>query len=95
MGLYSYNVRCNAVAYGWIDTRITRPPDGSEVFTVGGQEIRQGIPINAKKWRDVSDIPLGRPGTPREAAQVMLFLASPLASYVTGTCIECTGGRFM
>ncbi|OJI99670.1 hypothetical protein ASPVEDRAFT_51050 [Aspergillus versicolor CBS 583.65] len=90
-----YNVRANAVAYGWIDTRITRPPSESEAMSLGGQSIRLGIPENAKKWRDVSDIPLGRPGTADEAARVMLFLASPLSSYVTGTCIECTGGRFM
>ncbi|KAL4863426.1 hypothetical protein BDV12DRAFT_206477 [Aspergillus spectabilis] len=90
-----YNVRANAVAYGWIDTRITRPPTESEGMTLGGQSIRLGIPTNAKKWRDVSDIPLGRPGSADEAARVMLFLASPLSSYVTGTCIECTGGRFM
>ncbi|KAF9887219.1 hypothetical protein FE257_010473 [Aspergillus nanangensis] len=90
-----YNVRANTVAYGWIDTRITRPPTESEVMTVGGQVIKSGIPLNAKKWRDTSDIPLGRPGTAYEAARVMLFLASPMSSYVTGTCIECTGGRFM
>ncbi|KAL3450791.1 NAD(P)-binding protein [Aspergillus insuetus] len=90
-----YNVRANAVAYGWIDTRITRPPTESEAMTLGGQSIKLGIPENAKKWRDVSDIPLGRPGSAEEAARVMLFLASPLSSYVTGSCIECTGGRFM
>ncbi|KAJ5243276.1 secondary metabolism biosynthetic enzyme [Penicillium citrinum] len=90
-----FNVRANAVAYGWIDTRITRPPTKSETLEVGGQAIRLGIPENAKKWRDVSDIPLGRPGSADEAARVILFLASPLSSYMTGTCIECTGGRFM
>ncbi|KAJ2890900.1 short-chain dehydrogenase/reductase SDR [Zalerion maritima] len=90
-----YNVRCNAVAYGWIDTRITRPPDGSETVALAGQEIVTGIPLSAKKWRDVSDIPLQRPGTTSDAAGVLLFLASPLASYVTGTCVECTGGRYL
>ncbi|KAJ5813792.1 uncharacterized protein N7503_000542 [Penicillium pulvis] len=90
-----YNVRANAVAYGWIDTRITQPPTESKVLSLDGQEIKVGIPINAKKWRDVSDIPLSRPGTADEAARVMLFLASPLSSYVSGTCVECTGGRFM
>lgn len=90
-----YNVRANAVAYGWIDTRITRPPTESEVLKLDGQAIQPGIPLQAKKWRDVSDIPLARPGTAHEAAKVMLFLVSPLSSYVTGTCIECTGGRFM
>ncbi|KAJ5557006.1 hypothetical protein N7494_000921 [Penicillium frequentans] len=90
-----YNVRANAVAYGWIDTRITQPPTESKVLSLDGQEIKVGIPMNAKKWRDVSDIPLSRPGTADEAARVMLFLASPLSSYVSGTCVECTGGRFM
>ncbi|KAJ5889644.1 hypothetical protein N7504_010454 [Penicillium tannophilum] len=90
-----YNVRANAVAYGWIDTRITQPPTKSKVLSLDGQEIKVGIPMNAKKWRDVSDIPLSRPGTADEAARVMLFLASPLSSYVSGTCVECTGGRFM
>ncbi|PYH67056.1 SDR family NAD(P)-dependent oxidoreductase [Aspergillus vadensis CBS 113365] len=90
-----YNIRANAVAYGWIDTRITCPPTESKPMMLGGQSIRHGIPESAKKWRDVSDIPLGRPGSADEAARVMLFLASPLSSYVTGTCIECTGGRFM
>jgi 3-oxoacyl-[acyl-carrier protein] reductase len=93
--LTRYNVRANAVAYGWIDTRITRPPTEYEVLTVNGEQIKPGIPLSAKKWRDVSDIPLGRPGTAEEAARVLLFLASPLSSYITGTCIECTGGRFM
>lgn len=90
-----YNVRCNAVAYGWIDTRITRPPNETEKLVLAGQDIVSGIPLNAKKWRDTSDIPLGRPGTIDDAAGVMVFLASPLASYVTGTCIECTGGRYL
>lgn len=92
---FRYNVRANAVAYGWIDTRITQPPTKSKVLSLDGQEIKVGIPMNAKKWRDVSDIPLSRPGTADEAARVMLFLASPLSSYVSGTCVECTGGRFM
>lgn len=90
-----YNVRANTVAYGWVDTRITRPPSDSEAVNLDGMSIRPGIPLNARKWRDTSDIPLGRPGTVDEAARVMLFLASPLSSYVTGACIECTGGRFM
>jgi len=90
-----HNVRCNAVAYGWIDTRITKPPEGNEKIVLGGKVITLGIPLSAKKWRDTSDIALGRPGTVEDAAGVMLFLASPLSAYVTGTCIECTGGRYM
>lgn len=39
-----------------------------------------------------SRIPMGRFGTPEEMAGVCLFLASPLASYVTGQTIVCDGG---
>lgn len=90
-----YNVRCNAVAYGWMDTRLTKPPTGEEKVLLAGQNIVTGIPENARKFRDTSNIPLGRPGTVDDAANVMLFLASPMSSYVTATCIECTGGRYM
>jgi len=62
---------------------------------VDGQQIQSGMPLTYKKWRDTSDILIGRPGTIQEAAGIMLFLASPLSSYVTGACIECTGGRYL
>ena len=89
-----YGVRCNAAAYGWMDTRLTRPP-GEESVAAGGKQIVTGISESAKKFRDTSEIPLGRCGTVDDAAGVMLFLASPLSSYVTGICVECDGGRFM
>lgn len=41
------------------------------------------------------DIPLGRVGEPRDIANVALFLASDLSSYMTGTVLEVTGGRHM
>lgn len=78
-----------------MDTRLTRPPTGEEKVQLAGQDIVTGIPASARKFRDTSDIPVGRPGTVDDAAGVMLFLASPMSAYVTGTCIECTGGRYM
>jgi 3-oxoacyl-[acyl-carrier protein] reductase len=78
-----------------MDTRLTKVPTGEQTIQIAGQEIVTGIPASAKKFRDTSDIPLGRSGTVEDAANVMLFLASPMSSYVTATCIECTGGRYM
>ena len=43
----------------------------------------------------LKEIPLGRPGQPQEVANTVLFLASQLSSYITGTVIEVTGGRYM
>jgi 3-oxoacyl-[acyl-carrier protein] reductase len=40
-------------------------------------------------------IPLGRPGTPEEAAGPVLFLASPLSDYVSGLVLLVTGGSYM
>ncbi|HEY5840967.1 MAG TPA: SDR family oxidoreductase, partial [Mycobacterium sp.] len=43
----------------------------------------------------VAEVPMGRAGEPAEVANVALFLASDLSSYMTGTALEVTGGRFM
>jgi 3-oxoacyl-[acyl-carrier protein] reductase len=43
----------------------------------------------------VSEVPMGRAGEPSEVANVALFLASDLSSYMTGTVLDVTGGRFM
>lgn len=72
--LGSRNIRCNAIAPGFIDTEMTsRLPD----------DIRQ-------TW--IKDIPLKRAGLPEDVANVALFLASDLSSYVNGQVISVCGG---
>ncbi len=86
-----FGIRCNAVAFGFIDTRLTRPVDEGHTHTVGGTTIALGIP---EKVRNASfaAIPLKRPGTADEAAAGIILMASPLASYITGHTLEVTGG---
>ncbi|MBI5505689.1 MAG: SDR family oxidoreductase [Deltaproteobacteria bacterium] len=84
----------NAVAYGFIETRLTAAKDKSMKAVVDGNQVEIGIPEQLRE-RAIQSIPLGRPGTAREAAGPVLFLASPLADYVTGHTVLVTGGSYM
>ncbi|MCB9385812.1 MAG: SDR family oxidoreductase [Bryobacterales bacterium] len=86
-----FNVCCNAVAYGFIETRLTQAKEKGEATADG---IALGIP-QAQREASARFIPLGRAGTPEEAAGPVLFLASPLSDYVTGAVVLVTGGMVM
>ena len=87
-----YNVQVNCVCYGFIDTRLTAAKESAEKVQRGDDEIQLGVPDQMRQMAPLL-IPLGRPGTPEEAAGPVLFLASPLANYVSGIVLEVTGGR--
>lgn len=72
--LGSRNIRCNAIAPGFIETEMTAVLD---------EKVVQG-------WRD--GIPLKRGGTPEDVANLTAFLASDMASYITGQTINICGG---
>jgi 3-oxoacyl-[acyl-carrier protein] reductase len=87
-----YNVQVNCVCYGFIDTRLTAPKEKGETIEREGEQVALGVPDQMRQIGTMM-IPLGRPGTPEEAAGPMLFLASSLSDYVSGHVLEITGGR--
>jgi 3-oxoacyl-[acyl-carrier protein] reductase len=89
-----FNINVNAVAYGFIETRLTAAKEKQQAVHVGENEVQLGIPEQMRQ-NAMHFIPLGRPGTPEEAAGPVLFLASPLSDYVTGHVLLVTGGSYV
>jgi 3-oxoacyl-[acyl-carrier protein] reductase len=87
-----YNVNVNAVGFGLIGTRLVQPlTDGAAGMEMHGHHIRLGVqPSLLDSVKNAC--PLGRLGTPEEAAGAVLFFCSPLSDYVTGEVLICGGG---
>jgi 3-oxoacyl-[acyl-carrier protein] reductase len=87
-----YNVNVNAVGFGLIDTRLVQPlTNDNSTIQMHGHQIRIGVqPSMLESLK--SACPLGRLGTPDEAAGAVLFFCSPLSDYVTGEVLICGGG---
>jgi 3-oxoacyl-[acyl-carrier protein] reductase len=88
-----FKINVNAVAFGWIETRLTASKDESNVMEIGGQTVQLGIPDQMRGMKSMV-IPLGRGGTPREAAGGVFFLCSPWSNFVHGQVLNVTGGQF-
>src|SRR5207249_1966209 len=78
-----YNVNVNSVGFGLIETRLTQPLGPQAAIDVEGHHITVGVQPKALEAVK-SACPLGRAGTPEEAAGAVLFFCSPLSDYVTG-----------
>jgi 3-oxoacyl-[acyl-carrier protein] reductase len=86
-------INVNAVAFGFIETRLTQAKEKGEQIEVGGEKVDLGIPEQMRAMAGML-IPLGRPAQPAEAAAPVLFLASELSNYVHGQVLNVTGGQF-
>ncbi|MGC1869746.1 MAG: SDR family oxidoreductase [Acidobacteriaceae bacterium] len=87
-----YNVNVNAVGFGLIGTRLVQPlTDAGAGMEMHGHHIRLGVQPSLLDSIQ-SACPLGRLGTPEEAAGAVLFFCSPLSDYVTGEVLICGGG---
>jgi 3-oxoacyl-[acyl-carrier protein] reductase len=88
-----FKINVNAVAFGYIETRLTASKDDSNQMEIGGEKVQLGIPDQLRGMAAML-IPLGRPGTPEEAAGGVFFLCSPWSNYVHGQVLNVTGGQF-
>lgn len=89
-GRYKVNVNC--VAFGLIKTRLTEAAAGSATIDVDGKQIKVGVNPEVLKNAEAL-IPLGRAGTPQEAAGAVYLFCIPESNYVSGQVLVCGGGR--
>ncbi|KAI5122706.1 hypothetical protein M0805_009759 [Coniferiporia weirii] len=90
-----FGVRANTVAFGYVQTRLTAAKEAGETIVIDGKPVALGIPGGGRQpdaGKPLPGIPLGRGATADEAANGILFLISPLASFVSGHTLEVTGG---
>ncbi|MCZ4493233.1 MAG: family oxidoreductase [Conexibacter sp.] len=88
-----FKINVNAVAFGYIETRLTATKDDDNQMEIDGEKVQLGIPDQLRGMASML-IPLGRPGTPQEAAGGVFFLCSPWSDFVHGQVLNVTGGQF-
>src|SRR5690242_12960125 len=86
-----FKINVNAVAFGFVETRLTASKEEAGSFEREGQQIQLGIPEQMRQMASAI-IPLGRAATPEEAAGGIFFLCSPWSNYVHGQVLNVTGG---
>ena len=88
-----FKINVNAVAFGFVETRLTAATESGNTMTKDGEKIQLGIPEQMRAMAAMI-IPLGRPASPEEAAGPVFFLCSPWSDYVHGQVLNVTGGQF-
>ncbi|MEJ7717485.1 MAG: SDR family oxidoreductase [Thermoleophilaceae bacterium] len=88
-----FKVNVNAVAFGFVDTRLTAAKEEGVTFEKGDTSIDLGIPEQMRSLATMM-IPLGRAATPEEAAGGVFMLCSPWSNFVHGQVLNVTGGSF-
>jgi 3-oxoacyl-[acyl-carrier protein] reductase len=88
-----FKINVNAVAFGFVETRLTAAKENAETIERGGTAIELGIPEQMRQMASMM-IPLGRGATPAEAAGGIFLLCTPWANYVHGQVLHITGGQF-
>ncbi|MDI1302959.1 MAG: SDR family oxidoreductase [bacterium] len=85
-------VNVNCVAFGFIKTRLTEATaDGNASVKIEGRDIKVGVNPDLMKMLE-ANIPLGRAGTPEEAADAVYLLCAPESNYISGQTVVCGGG---
>jgi 3-oxoacyl-[acyl-carrier protein] reductase len=88
-----FKVNVNAVAFGFVETRLTAAKEEGGKIELEGREIQLGIPEQMRAMAPMM-IPLGRGASPGEAAGPIFFLCSPWSNFVHGQVLNVTGGQF-
>jgi 3-oxoacyl-[acyl-carrier protein] reductase len=88
-----FKINVNAVAFGFVETRLTASKEEGGKIEIEGKQIDLGIPEQMRQLA-AAIIPLGRGASPEEAAGPVFFLCSPWANYVHGQVLHVTGGQF-
>jgi 3-oxoacyl-[acyl-carrier protein] reductase len=86
-----FKINVNAVAFSWIDTRMIAPKVETNTMEIGGETVQLGVPGDMRELaRDI--IPIGRPGSPAEAAGAVFLLCSPWSNFIHGQVLTVSGG---
>lgn len=89
-----YNVTVNAVAFGYIKTRMTvpiTPGEEQKTINIAGRDVKVGVQASGIKALEES-IPLGRAGEPEDAANAIYLLCCPESNFISGQVLLCSGG---